>query len=135
MLPGGLRVWVATATVSMSKSIDGLAVVVAEQLAKDPKSDGVFVFVFVNAKRDRVKLLWKDQSGWCLLYKRLDARLVVRPVDTGLTTTGSVSIDGRTLATLLEGVAHLRRARAKTVAKKSREHALSVIDAMSKKDA
>ena len=133
MLPGGLRVWVATATVSMSKSIDSLAVVVAEQLAKDPKSDGVFVFV--NAKRDRVKLLWKDQSGWCLLYKRLDARLVVRPLDAAVTTTGSVSVDGRTLATLLEGVAHLRRARAKTVAKKSREHALSVIDAMSKKDA
>lgn len=133
MLPGGLRVWVATAPVSMSKSIDGLAVVVAEQLAKDPKSDGVFVFV--NAKRDRVKLLWKDQSGWCLLYKRLDARLVVRPLDAAVTTTGSVSVDGRTLATLLEGVAHLRRARAKTVAKKSREHALSVIDAMSKKGA
>ena len=133
MLPGGLRVWVATAPVSMSKSINGLAVVVAEQLAKDPKSDGVFVFV--NAKRDLVKLLWKDQSGWCLLYKRLDARLVFRPVDTGLTTTGTVSVDGRTLATLLEGVAHLRRARAKTVAKKSREHALSVIDAMSKKGA
>ena len=133
MLPGGLRVWVATAPVSMSKSIDGLAVVVAEQLAKDPKSDGVFVFV--NAKRDRVKLLWQDQSGWCLLYKRLDARLVVRPLDAAVTTTGSVSVDGRTLATLLEGVAHLRRARAKTVAKKSREHALSVIDAMSKKEA
>ena len=65
MLPGGLRVWVATATVSMSKSIDGLAVVVAEQLAKDPKSDGVFVFV--NAKRDRVKLLWKDQRWFLAL--------------------------------------------------------------------
>lgn len=129
MLPGGLRVWVATAPVNMCKSIDGLAVVVAEQLSKDPKSDGVFVFV--NGKRDRVKLLWKDQSGWCLLYKRLDARLVVRPLEAGSTTTGTVSIDGRTLATLLEGVANVRRERAKIIAEKSRARALSVIEAMS----
>ena len=67
MLPGGLRVWVAVAPVNMSKSIDGLAAVVAAQLSRDPKVDGVFVFV--NVRRDLVKLLWKDQSGWCLLYK------------------------------------------------------------------
>lgn len=129
MLPGGLRVWLARAPVNMSKSIDGLAVVVAEQLAKDPKLDGVFVFV--NAKRDRVKLLWKDPSGWCLLYKRLDARLIIRAHEADSSSTSAAAIDGRTLASLLEGVAHVRRERAKETAKKSRAHALSVIESMS----
>ena len=129
MLPGGLRVWVATAPVKMSKSIDGLAVIVADQLAKDPRSDGVFVFV--NAKRDRVKLLWKDRTGWCLLYKRLDARLVVRPLDSSSLTSTAVSMDGRTLAMLLDGVAQVRRERAKETAKKARTRALSVIESMS----
>lgn len=119
--------WVATAPVNMSKSIDGLAAVVAEQLSKDPRLDGVFVFI--NGKRDRVKLLWKDQSGWCLLYKRLDPRLVFRRSDGATTTVAS--IDGATLATLLEGVAHVRRQRAQTIARKSRSQALSVMEAMS----
>ena len=129
MLPGGLRVWVAVAPVNMSKSIDGLAAVVAAQLSRDPKVDGVFVFV--NVRRDRVKLLWKDQSGWCLLYKRLDARLVIRPLESPSSTTTAVSIDCRALASLLEGVVMARRDRAKTMAKKSRAHALSVIESMS----
>ena len=127
MLPGGLRVWVATEPVSMCKSIDGLAHIVVEQFSKDPSADGVFVFI--NSKRDRVKLLWKDQSGWCLLYKRLDARLVVRPLQAN-SSSRVITIDGRTLAALLEGVARVQRDRAKNIAKKSREHALSAIESM-----
>lgn len=129
MLPGGLRVWVASAPVNMSRSIDGLVKIVVEQFAKDPRADGVFVFV--NGKRDRVKLLWKDQSGWCLLYKRLDARLVIRSIGTPPSSSPLVTIDGRTLAALLEGVARVQRERARDVAKKSRDHALSMIESMS----
>ena len=124
MLPGGLRVWVASAPVNMSRSIDGLAKIVVEKFEKDPRVDGVFVFV--NSKRDRVKLLWKDQSGWCLLYKRLDARLVVRSIGVSPSSSSLVMIDGRTLATLLEGVARVQGERAKDVAKKSRDRALSM---------
>jgi hypothetical protein len=97
--------------------------------AKDPRADGVFVFV--NGKRDRVKLLWKDQSGWCLLYKKLDARLMIRPLGASPSSSPLAMIDGRTLATLLEGVARVQRERAKDVAKKSRDRALSMIESMS----
>jgi hypothetical protein len=41
-----------------------------------------------------------------------------------------ITIDGRTLAALLEGVARVQRDRAKNIAKKSREHALSAIESM-----
>lgn len=125
MVPGSLRVWLAMEPVNMVKSIDALAAVVSEHLKKDPKADGVFVFV--NSKRDRAKLLWRDKSGWCLLYKRLDVRVVAMPdVLDGKT---SIALDGRTLAALLDGVERVRKER--DLAKKSRARALSAIKAAS----
>jgi len=122
MVPGSLRVWLAAEPVNMGKSIDGLAAVVVEHLKKDPKADGVFVFV--NGKKDRAKLLWRDKSGWCLLYKRLDSRVVAVPDPAG---NMSVALDARALAVLLDGVERVRRER--DLAQKSRRMALSKMEA------
>lgn len=126
MVPGTLRVWLAMEPVNMVKSIDALAAVVVEHLKKDPKADGVFVFV--NGKKDRAKLLWRDKSGWCLLYKRLDTRVVALPDVVDKT---SVALDGRALAVLLEGVERVRKER--DLAQKSRARALSTMKAVPKK--
>ena len=88
-------------------------------------------FYLAWSEADRVKLLWKDQSGWCLLYKRLDARLVIRPLAASPSSSPLVTIDGRTLAALLEGVARVQGEKAKDFAKKSRDRALSMIESMS----
>ena len=50
--------------------MDGLAAFVQEELKADPFSGIIYVF---RAKRsDRVKLLFWDQTGLCLLSKRLE---------------------------------------------------------------
>ena len=68
--PTGVRVLVATKPVDFRKGMDGLAAYVQESLAADPFSGIVYVF---RAKRaDRVKLLFWDQTGLCLLTKRLE---------------------------------------------------------------
>lgn len=69
--PGGVvRVMVATKPVDFRKGMDGLAALVKEQLRADPFSGVVYVF---RAKRaDRVKLVWWDGTGLCLLAKRLE---------------------------------------------------------------
>jgi transposase len=67
---GPVRVLIATKPVDFRKGMDGLAALVREQLRADPFSGAVYVF---RAKRaDRVKLVWWDGTGLCLLAKRLE---------------------------------------------------------------
>lgn len=68
--PTGVRVLVATRPVDFRKGMDGLAAYIQEALKTDPFSGVIYVF---RAKRaDRVKLLFWDQTGLCLLTKRLE---------------------------------------------------------------
>ncbi len=68
---GATRVLVATRPVDFRKGMDGLAALVTAQLGGDPFS-GV-VYVFRAKKADRVKLVWWDGSGLCLMAKKLEA--------------------------------------------------------------
>lgn len=107
MLPGSeLQVLVATRPVDFRKQADTLAAFVQEVLGANPFSGAVYVF---RAKRiDRVKLLWWDGTGICLLTKRLEDRAFRWPP---IEATGEA---GRTqhvlrltpgqLAALLEGL-------------------------------
>jgi len=64
------KVFLARAPLDMRKQIDGLALQVQEVLALDPLS--AHVFVFRNRGHDKLKLLYWDDNGFCLLYKRLE---------------------------------------------------------------
>jgi len=67
-----LRVLVATRPVDFRKQADGLAAIVQAVLGADPFCGAIYVF---RSKRmDRVKLLWWDGSGICLMTKRLEDR-------------------------------------------------------------
>jgi len=67
---GNVRVLVATKPVDFRKGAEGLAAVVRESMRTDPFSGVVYVF---RAKRaDRVKLIYWDGTGVCLLAKRLE---------------------------------------------------------------
>ena len=99
MLPGTeLQVMVATKPVDFRKQMDTLAAFVQEALGADPYSGAVYVF---RAKRiDRVKLLWWDGTGICLLTKRLEGgSFRWPPVEDGVMRLTSAQ-----LAALLEGI-------------------------------
>ena len=102
MTPGGLAIMLCVTPLDMRASFDGLARAVTERLGVDAKTKRA-MYVFVNRQRDKVKVLWRDSTGWCLLAKRLDSRLVELPRDID-PAAASVTIDGRALATLLDGV-------------------------------
>ena len=102
MIPGRVSIYVATEPLDLRRSFDGLAAVVREVLREDPLSGALFLFF--NRAADRVKALWWDRSGFCLLYKRLERGTfrVPRAVTPGAT---SVVIDAAELAKILEGIA------------------------------
>lgn len=67
-LSPAVRVYVATGTTDLRRSIDGLAALVRDALALDPFSG--HLFLFRNRRGDRIKILVWDRSGYWVLYKR-----------------------------------------------------------------
>jgi len=68
-LSAAVRVYLATRPADMRKSFDGLFAL-ASGLAMDPLSG--HLFVFVNKRRDRVKVLYWDRDGLAVWAKRLE---------------------------------------------------------------
>jgi len=56
--------------VDFRKSINGLVVIVEQEMLLSPFADALFVFC--NKGRDKVKVVYWDKSGFCLWYKRLE---------------------------------------------------------------
>lgn len=100
MLPSSVRIFVCTTPQDMRRSFDRLALAAKELLGEDPQSGALFVFV--GKRPTRIKVLWWERNGFCLLYKRLHRALFDVPRGQG----PAVKIDGGQLATLLAGVAH-----------------------------
>lgn len=107
MLPGTVRILVCTARQDMRRSFDTLAAVVRDAMGEDPQSGALYVFV--GKRPTRVKVLWWDRNGYCLLSKRLHRALFVVPEAEA---ESSVRIDGAALSQLLAGVAHEGKRRA-----------------------
>ena len=118
MTPSGLSIMLCVTPVDLRASFDGLARAVKERLGVDAKVERA-MYVFINKQRDKVKVLWRDNTGWCVLAKRLDSRVVALPRHVDSTTT-SVAIDARALAALLDGV-ESRRETKRDIAHEARE--------------
>ena len=93
-------IFFAACPVDFRKSINGLYGEVKNTLGDDPQSGSLFVFT--NKRRDALKLLFWEDDGFWLLYKRLEAGTFELPfVGAG---TPSVSISYGQLQWILAGV-------------------------------
>ena len=63
-------VYLCMEAVDFRKHIDGLSMLVQEELELDPFSEQLFVFI--NRGRDKIKILYWERSGFVLWYKRLE---------------------------------------------------------------
>lgn len=98
--PAAVRIWLAGQPVDLRKSFDTLAELVRQHLQADPLSG--HVFVFRNKRSDRVKLLYWDEDGFVIVYKRLEAGTFSWPrLAEG---QSRVTLRAAELAMLLDGV-------------------------------
>jgi len=94
-VPSSVRIFLCREPVDFRKAHDGLVAVVRSQLEKDPLDGSLFVFL--NKRADRVKLLQWDGNGLWLHYKRLEKGTFKR-------LTSGPSITRAELLVLLEGI-------------------------------
>ena len=65
-----VRIFFCTTPTNMCYSFDSLMGRAQEVFQQDPTSG--HLFLFVNRNRDRMKILFWDQDGFCIWYKRLE---------------------------------------------------------------
>ena len=70
-------IWLYPAPVDFRKQLDGLIILVASKLSKDPCSSELFIFR--NRSSNKIKLLWYDSNGFWLCYKRLEKGKLIFP--------------------------------------------------------
>ena len=95
-----LRIYLHTQPTDMRKSFDGLSGLVRSVFQADP-TDGI-LFLFINRRRDRIKMLWWDRDGLALFYKRLEAGTFETLKSSG--DAAVLEMDATQLAMLLGGV-------------------------------
>jgi len=97
-LPLHTRVYLVLGHTDMRKAINGLSILVEDQLHQDPFSG--HLFVFCNRRRNIVKILNWDRNGFCLWQKRLEKHFFRWPESEGQLMT----IDQNQLSWLLQGL-------------------------------
>ncbi len=94
-----VAVYLCREVVDMRKSINGLSILVEEGLSLDPF--GPTLFVFCNRKRDKVKILYWERTGFVLWYKRLEKNRFAWSLPG---SDDVVTLSGRELNWLLDGI-------------------------------
>ena len=98
--PPAVRIWLGAQPVDLRKSFDSLAEQVRQHLYNDPLSG--HIFVFRNKRGDCVKLLYWDEDGFVIVYKRLEEGTFRWPATAA--GQSSVPLRAAELAMLLDGI-------------------------------
>ena len=99
-LTSSFRYYLYRSPTDMRKSFDGLSGLVQDQLKRNATSGEVFIFI--NRRRNKVKLLRWEQGGFILYYKRLESGTFELPRFTG--DAVSCQMSWSTLMLMVEGI-------------------------------
>lgn len=120
-LSPGIKIYVYTPVTDMRKGFNGLSGIVRSEFGADP-ADGS-LFVFINRRRDRMKILHFDGGGFWLYYRLLEAGTFEEL--KGANDLCRLQIDATQLSMLLSGVSLVasRRRRKRYSGKRSEQAA------------
>ena len=97
-----IRVFLYRRPTDMRKSFHGLVALTESELKQDPLSGSLFVFL--NRRRDRVKILYWGQSGFCIWYQQLQQGTYQLPSPTALDDQDTLEVTRSQLSLILEGI-------------------------------
>jgi len=95
-IPGNARLFLCQQPVNMRKSFEGLSALV-EQLFPGELLSGA-LFIFLNRRKDQIKVLFWDKDGLVIWFKRLEKGSFMWKWG------GENRIDRKTFLMLLEGI-------------------------------
>ncbi len=99
-LSGSYQLFLYTEATDMRKGFDGLSGLVISRLGRDPL-DGA-LYIFLSKRRNRMKCLVWDRTGFWIFYKRLEKGTFQVPVHSADDTALVVSYEQWML--ILEGI-------------------------------
>ena len=99
---GHLRIFLARDPVDMRKSFHGLVSLTESVLKQDPLAG--HLFVFVNRRRDRIKLLYWGGTGFCIWYQQLEKGTYQLPDAATADERQGLEITASQLSLILDGI-------------------------------
>lgn len=93
-----IRVFVKPGITDMRKQINGLSMIVSEELGQDPFEG--HLYLFCNKSRRLLKIIYWDRNGFCLWLKRLEKDKFPWPSNQ----TEAMEIDREQFGFLLSGI-------------------------------
>jgi transposase len=94
------RVYLYMQAVDMRRSYDGLHAIVQSEFTRDIRQGDYFMFI--NRRRDRIKIIWWDKDGLAIFMKRLESGSIQKPIVDS--NSKSLIIDHAELSMLLTGI-------------------------------
>lgn len=95
-MAGNVRIFLHRGPIDLRKGFEGLCAVIQHVFNEEPTNSAYFVFL--NRRRDRMKVLYWDADGLAIWYKRLEKGSFPKR------STDKMLLDRRDFFMLLEGV-------------------------------
>ncbi len=99
-LPASVRVYLCVSPCDMRRSFDGLHALVRDHLQLDAFAG--HLYLFANRRKDRLKILYWDRSGFAIWAKRLEQGAFAIPSGEPGSTRFEITIEE--LGALLSGI-------------------------------
>ena len=96
--PGIPEVYLCIKPVDFRKAIQGLSLLIEQELELNPFE--TTLFVFINRRRNKIKILYWEKNGFCLWYKSLQKQRFKWPRTHDSAT---ITLNGEELNWLLDG--------------------------------
>lgn len=101
-LPAQIRVFLYRLPTDMRKSFHGLVALTESAVKQDPLSGSLFVFL--NRQRDRIKILYWGQTGFCIWYQQLQRGTYQLPDAQSLEEQETMEVTRSQLSLILDGI-------------------------------